>query len=331
MSATSHNGKALPQDPLAKGLGVFSFALGLPQVLAPRRMTRLIGVRDDATSRAIMRLVGVRELAAGVGLFTARKPTEWVWARVAGDTMDLALLGSALRGRSTSPAKTLAATGAVAGAFAADVIDGVKLTRSDGSSSSSSNGSSEEEHTAPIQVRATVTVRRDPDDLFARWRDFERFPQFMAHLEEVKAIDGRRSHWKARAPLGISAEWDAEITEELPGERISWRSVEGSRIATTGTVSFTPAPGDRGTEIHVDLRYGALGGAVGAMFAKLFGEEPAIQLKDDLRRFKQIAETGEIVRSDGTPEGPRGMRMVKQRPAHPLPDDEVATLTGGAS
>lgn len=186
----------------------------------------------------------------------------------------------------------------------------------------------------PVQVKAALTVRRDAADLYELWRDFERFPEFMAHLAEVRATGVRTSHWKARGPLGTTVEWDAEITEDVPGERIAWRSLAGSKVDNCGTVRFVPAPGDQGTELHVDLRYDPPAGAVGATIAKLFGEEPAIELKDDLRRFKQIAETGEIVRSDGSPDGPLGLRQLKQRPAHPLPDDELATAStnpgGGA-
>jgi uncharacterized membrane protein len=318
MSSSSH-GSAAPRDPLAKGLGAFSLALGLPQVLAPGRMNRMIGVRDDAQSRALMRIVGMRELAAGMGIFTQRRPVPWIWARVAGDTMDLALLGSALRGKTDSPVKTIAATGAVAGAFAADVVDGLKLARSDGGASRPAGQAQgqDEEDAKPIQVSAAITVRRDPQELYGIWRDFERFPEFMAHLEEVRCTGPARSHWKARAPLGMSAEWDAEITEDVAGERIAWRSLEGSKVESSGVVRFKPAPGDRGTEVHVELRYDPPGGALGMTIAKLMGEEPAIQIKDDLRRLKQIVETGEVVRSDGTPEGTRGLRMVKQRPAVP--------------
>jgi uncharacterized membrane protein len=97
-------------------------------------------------------------------------------------------------------------------------------------------------------------------------------------------------------------------------------------------VRFIPAPGDQGTEVHLELRYDMPGGAIGAMMAKLFGEEPAMQLKDDLRRFKQIAETGEVARSDGSPEGQVNRRMLKQRPAHPLSESELAAApTGGTS
>jgi len=273
-----------------------------------------------------MRAVGVRELAAGVGIFTDRRPAPWVWARVAGDTMDLALLGAALRSKSTSQTRLLGATGAVVGALAADIVDGVRLSRA---ANGSGRGAAPEDE-QPVQVKAAITVRRDRAELYARWHDFERFPEFMIHLEEVRSTGPKTSHWKACGPLGMTVEWDAEITEDVPGERIAWRSVEGSKVDNSGSVRFVTAPGDQGTELHIDMRYSPPAGAVGATLAKIFGEEPAIQLKDDLRRFKNIVETGEVVRSDGSPEGPLGKRQLKQRPAHPLPEDELAsTATDG--
>jgi uncharacterized membrane protein len=320
MTAVSKNGSAPPEDPLARGLGAFSLALGLPQILAPGRMNRMIGVKDDPSSRRWMRIVGVREIAAGVGIFSERRPKEWVWARVAGDTMDLALLGSALRGKTEQPARTLAATGAVIGAFAADLLDGLKLSRE-------TDGSNDE----PLQVRGAINVRRDRDEVYAFGHDIERFPSFMAHLEGVRVIGEGRSQWTVRGPLGRNVSWDVEITEDVPGERISWRSVEGSKVEGSGTVKFLPAPADQGTEVHLELRYDVPGGGVAAMMAKLFGEEPAMQVKDDLRRFKQILETGEVVRSDGSPEGQLSRRMLKQRPAQPLTEDELAAAGAGGT
>jgi uncharacterized membrane protein len=323
MTAVSTNGSAAPEDPVARGLGVFSFALGLPQILAPGRMNRMIGIKDDASSRMWMRLIGVREIAAGIGIFSERRPAEWVWARVAGDTMDLALLGSALRSKSEHPGRTLAATGAVVGAFAADLADGLRLSR---------GPHSELLEDEPMHVTATITVRRDREEVYARGHDIESFPSFMAHLEEVRITGERRSHWTVSGPLGMNVSWDVEITEDVPGERISWRSVEGSKVDGSGTVRFIPAPGDQGTEVHLELRYDMPGGGIGEMIAKLFGEEPAMQVKDDLRRFKQIIETGEVIRSDGSPEGHLNRRMLKQRPAHPLSESELtAAGTGGGS
>ena len=284
VSKTTNGGP--PRDNVAKGLGAFSFALGLPQVLAPGRVNRLIGLRDDATTRMWMRAVGMRELVAGAGIFSRRHPAQWLWARVAGDTMDLALLGTALHGRSEAPNRTLAATGAVAGAFAADLADGLRLTRA--------RQEAEPEPGGPMQLRAAITVRRDRQELYAFWRDLGHFPDFMAHLEDVTPTGPDRSHWKAKGPLGMAVEWDAEITEDVPGERIAWRSLEGATVGNSGAVRFVDAPGEQGTEVHVEMRYEIPGGSVGALLAKLLGEEPALQISDDLRRFKQIVETGEI-------------------------------------
>jgi uncharacterized membrane protein len=323
MTAVSSNGATARADPVARGLGVFSLALGLPQVLAPGRMNRMIGVKDDASSRLWMRVVGMREIAAGVGIFSERRPAEWIWARVAGDTMDLALLGSALRSKSEHPGRILAATGAVIGAFAADLVDSRRLSR---------GADNQHEEDEPMHVKAAITVRRDRQEVYAFGHDIERFPSFMAHLEEVRVTGDRRSEWTVRGPLGTNVTWDVEITEDLPGERISWRSVEDSDVDGSGSVKFIPAPGDQGTEVHLELRYDVPGGAVGELIAKLFGEAPAMQVKDDLRRFKQIVETGEVVRSDGSPEGQLNRRMLKQRPAHPLEDAEPEAIgTGGAS
>lgn len=168
-----------------------------------------------------------------------------------------------------------------------------------------------------IHVTKTVTVMRPRGEVFAFWREFENLPNFMHHLQSVDEIGGGRTHWVVRAPAGAEVEWDAEIVAEREHEFISWRSVEGSDIQNEGTVRFKDAPVDRGTEVSVDLLYDAPAGAAGAALAKLFGEEPAQQLTDDLRRFKQVMETGEVLRSDGSPEG-AGQGATKQQPAQPV-------------
>ena len=146
---------------------------------------------------------------------------------------------------------------------------------------------------AGVRVEKTITINRSPEEVYAFWRDFENLAQFMEHLESVKT-EGNRSHWVAKAPLGMTVEWDAEVYNETPGEMIAWRSLEGSEVDTAGSVHFKPAPGGRGTEVTVNLKYNPPGGKVGAAFAKLFGEEPSQQISEDLRRFKRIMETGEI-------------------------------------
>ena len=156
---------------------------------------------------------------------------------------------------------------------------------------------------AVIEVERAVTVDRPAADLYRFWRDVANLPRFMDHLKEVSVLDDRRSHWVAKAPLDTSVEWDAEITEERPDELIAWRSLPGSEIPNEGKVCFSPAPGGRGTEVRVSLAYRPPAGPVGAALAKLFGDEPGQQVREDLRRFKAIIETGEAPTTDGQSSG----------------------------
>lgn len=168
-----------------------------------------------------------------------------------------------------------------------------------------------------MDAKSTVTINCPADTLYDFWHDFENLPSFMRHLEIVETTAPRRSHWVARAPGNRTVEWDAELTEDVPNERIAWRSLPGSEIPNSGSVRFVPAPGDRGTEVHVQLSYEPPAGKLGVIAAKIFGEEPSQQVRDDLRRFKQVMETGEVLRSDGSPEG-IGDSVVRQHPAQPM-------------
>jgi uncharacterized membrane protein len=157
--------------------------------------------------------------------------------------------------------------------------------------------------TQRIEIRKTLTINRPIGELFAFWRDLRNLPTIMSHLESVDVLTDRRSHWKAKAPGGLFVEWDADIVNEKPNTLIAWESCEGAAIANWGAVYFTQAPPHRGTEITVELEYEPIGGATGAAIAKLFGEEPAQQVEDDLRRFKQVMETGEVATTLGQPRG----------------------------
>jgi uncharacterized membrane protein len=154
-----------------------------------------------------------------------------------------------------------------------------------------------------MEVRKAITVNRSPAEAYAFWRDFQNLPRFMRHLDSVQVTGERRSHWKTKAPAGRTVEWDADITDDRPNERIAWRSVEGADVENAGSVRFAPAPGNRGTEVRVQMQYSQPGGPIGAMVAKLFGEAPDQQVQDDLRVFKQVLETGEVTRSDATRHG----------------------------
>jgi uncharacterized membrane protein len=160
------------------------------------------------------------------------------------------------------------------------------------------------ESRAGIKVATSVTIDRGAQELYDFWRNFENLPQFMKHLESVRVQDAKRSHWVAKAPAGTTVEWDAEITEDRPGEQISWRSLPNADVSSTGSVRFVPA-GDRGTEVHVVLEYSPPGGSFGAAVAKVFGEEPEQQVSGDLLRFKNLMEAGEIPTTSGQPHGQR--------------------------
>jgi len=153
----------------------------------------------------------------------------------------------------------------------------------------------------------SVTIRRPRDEVFAAWRDFSRLADFMENVERVEVLDDKRSHWVVKAPGGRTVEWDARITEERPGELIAWTSEEGADVPNSGRVTFRDAQADRGTIVTATLVYDPPAGAVGKLIAKLFQREPAIQARRELRRFKQLMETGEISTTVGQVAGKRGV------------------------
>jgi uncharacterized membrane protein len=153
-----------------------------------------------------------------------------------------------------------------------------------------------------VHVQKSVTINKSQAELYQFWRNFENLPQFMNHLESVTVLDDKRSHWKAKAPLGYTVEWEAEATGEVENERISWHSIEGSEIPNSGVVEFRPTT-NRGTEVRVTLTYEPPAGKLGSWIAWMFGEEPSLQVAEDLRRFKSLMETGLIMKVEGQPSG----------------------------
>lgn len=143
-----------------------------------------------------------------------------------------------------------------------------------------------------IQVRESIVVEKSDSELYRYWRKLENLPNIMSHLESVTEM-GTRSHWKAKGPLGTSPEWDAVITDERENETISWRSLQDAQVPNEGTVRFSKR-NDTSTEVIVSLTYHPPLGPVGAAVAKLFGEEPSQQIRDDLQNFKQSVEGGTL-------------------------------------
>jgi uncharacterized membrane protein len=320
-SGPRHTGRSSDGEGLAKALGWFSLGLGIAQLTAPKRLNRMIGAREDSKSRTMMLAVGVREIAAGVGLLTQARPAAWAWGRVAGDAMDLALVGNALTSDEHDRPRTAATATALLAITALDVYCAQRLTQTRRDAMTKADAKHQ-----GTRVRKSITVNRPASEVYAFWRNFENLPRFMQHLESVQMTGGGRSHWKAKAPAGTTVEWDAETTEDRPNQLIAWRSVEGADVSNAGVVRFVPAAGGRGTEIHVDLRYEPPAGKVGELVAKLFGEEPSQQVDGDLRRFKQVLEIGEVVYSDASLASGLRPAHPAEAPLPPRHDRETAIL-----
>ena len=141
-------------------------------------------------------------------------------------------------------------------------------------------------------IRDAVTVGKPAGELYAIWRDLAGLPQLMKHLKSVEVLSEKRSRWTVKAPAGQEVSWEADLTAEEEGQRLAWQSILGSAIENSGEVLFRPAAGNRGTEVIVRLKYRPPGGSTGAVIARLFNEEPAQQLRDDLMRFKREQELG---------------------------------------
>jgi uncharacterized membrane protein len=146
---------------------------------------------------------------------------------------------------------------------------------------------------AAATVRS-VTIARPPADVYRFFREVRNLPRFLQHVEQVTAIDEMRSHWLVRAPTGRTVEWDTIITEDQPNERIAWRSAPGADLQSVGWIKFRPAPGDRGTEVHASIAYEPPAGQLGRIAAELWNDAPGGQAQGDLRRLKQVLETGEV-------------------------------------
>jgi uncharacterized membrane protein len=145
-----------------------------------------------------------------------------------------------------------------------------------------------------FRVERTMTISRTPDELYRVWRNFEHLRELMPHLQSVTELDEKRSHWVARGPAGVTVEWDAELVADEPGRLIAWRSIAGSDVDNAGSVRFTPASGDRGTEVKVRLSYAPPAGRLGDVVATIFGRGADRQIREDLRRFKQRMEAREV-------------------------------------
>ncbi|HKP45388.1 MAG TPA: SRPBCC family protein [Pyrinomonadaceae bacterium] len=154
-----------------------------------------------------------------------------------------------------------------------------------------------------VHIEKSITINESPATLYQFWRNFENLPRFMEGLESVRELDAGHSHWVANGPGGKRVEWDAEIYNEKENELIAWRSIGDADITNAGSVHFEQAPGGRGTYVKVTLNYNPPGGKAAQLFAKLFGSEPGQLVEKNLKRLKQLVETGEIPTIEGQTSG----------------------------
>jgi uncharacterized membrane protein len=157
-----------------------------------------------------------------------------------------------------------------------------------------------------VLVARSVTINRPRHELYEFWRDFRNLPLFMENIESVTMIDPVRSHWRVKGPAESTVEWDSVITEDVPGELIAWTSVEGASVPNTGRIEFQDSGNGRGTVVTATIAYDPPATKLGTLIAKMLGREPRIQARRDLRRFKQLMETGEVPTSEPPIAAPRG-------------------------
>lgn len=249
---------------LATALGWFSIGLGLAQVVIPANVARLAGAEPTPRTLQLMRALGLREISSGLGILSGKRTDAWVKSRVAGDMMDLALLGRLLLSESNDRGKTLGSTVAVAGVTALDMLAAARLgaerggTTSQRSKTKMESGMESGEQDNVRTVRRAITVNKSPEEVATFWH---------AHASD-----------------------DDALSEQ---------------------VRFVPAPGGRGTEIHLERTY-EKPGKIAGIIAKLRHDDPAQYAFDELFALKQILETGDVVISDAWINGPH-----KPHPAQP--------------
>jgi hypothetical protein len=247
---SSSSGSSTDAERLTRALGWFSIGLGLAQIVAPRGVARLVGAEPSEGTARLMRGLGLREISSGVGILSNTRSEAWVRSRVAGDVMDLALLGTALVANDADRGKTIAATVAVLGVTALDILASEKMAQRNDGGLSHTRDRDQSDSDEKRYVRRAITIRKSPDEVAAFWRD--------------KGDD---------------------------------------EAANDETVRFVVAPGNRGTEVHLERSYKSPG-RIASVIATLRHEDPAQHAFDELFALKQILETGDTVVSDAWQNGP---------------------------
>jgi uncharacterized membrane protein len=293
---------------LTRALGAFSLALGAVALAEPRKLGRLIGL-DDQPTQVILRAAGLRELVSGVGLLAQPTASTWIWARLGGDIVDLAALGTAWLADKGDRRRLADASVLVAGVTA---LDAFCVTRASSLPMTAQPRALE----GDVEMTAAITINAPAADVYRAWDGFQALPGFMRDFATVAPLGNGRSRWNIALPAEKSIAWEIEITESRANELIAWRSGASSPLNAEGTVRFREAPRDQGTELIFAARIAPPGGELGRMIGARVADVWGTKMSSDLRRCKQLIELGEIVQSDDSVvPGPNPAQPTRQHTA----------------
>ena len=281
---------------LTKFLGWFSIGLGVTELMFPVSLAKAIGTPKHSL---LTRLMGLREIAAGVGILTTPTPRYWVKARIAGDAIDLGLLLRSYGAEESGPVRLTGATAMVAGVTALDVLCANELSKGPGAAMESTV------KPGTVRAEASLAINKPPEECYRFWRDPENLPQFMKYIESVRTTGDRTSHWTLKL-AGRSVEWDSEITSDTPNEELSWRSLPGAPVETSGSVRFEPRLSGPGSIVRVASQFTPPGGQFLALANPILETISEHQLREDLRHLKSLLEAGEIPTTKGQTSGRKG-------------------------
>ncbi len=257
---------------LAKGLGWFSIGLGAAELFAAGPLARFIGIRDTGRHRATLRAFGVREMGAGVGILSRQRPQGWLWARFAGDILDIgSYLSAASEGVTSAGGVALTLT-SLAGVTALDMYCASQMSRLPGSATA-------DQQSRRAAHSAIITIDRPAEELSGRLRDFIRM----------------------RGESGESRVFTSGVQlSDQPGTQgLRWRAPGIGGMAVAGSIRFEPAPANRGTIVRAELDSPWNTGAA-RIAGKVFKFAGGEFVQNELRKFKQLVETGEMAVSDAT-------------------------------
>lgn len=160
-----------------------------------------------------------------------------------------------------------------------------------------------------VTAHAVQTINASADDLYKVWADVSRFPRWQEYVVSVTPTSAKTSHWVIGDPEdkdGKRVEFDSELTEDVPGQKLAWKSIS-PEVEQFGSVTFEEAASGRGTLVTLIQSVKVPGGWVGNAVASTVARGPAQTVKENLRHFKEMAEAGEIPSVAGQAHGPRGL------------------------